>query len=221
MRVEHYRHELPEFGIAVYGGLITPGSVSTDELDDRMANWRPALFPCDELVGSLGWLDHAPIRMTHSPRNNQLEPYPDLRGLLPYVHPIEERPDADDPVQSDFILHYREIFLSEHPGWKLVGFQVYAEAVYLLYNPTDGASLGTKQWLIIEDGPESIPELHLTFRLQKTAQGIEPVYHVHTMSIDDRMVTVVREQRGSSQRDMVIYKVKDKVFADVTEYVDL
>ena len=66
-----------------------------------------------------------------------------------------------------------------------------------------------------------MPELHLTFRLQKTAQGIEPVYHVHTMSIDDRMVTVVREQRGSTQRDMVIYKVKGKTFADVTEYVDL
>lgn len=221
MRVEHYRHELPEFGITVFGGSIAQDAISTEELADYMADWRPAQFPSDEVVDPLGWLDHAPIRMTHSPRNNQLEPYPDLRGLLPYVHPIEERPDADDPVQSDFILHYREIFLSEHPGWKLVGFQVYAEAVYLLYNPTDGASLGTKQWLIIEDGPESIPELHLTFRLQKTAQGIEPVYHVHTMSIDDRMVTVVREQRGSSQRDMVIYKVKDKVFADVTEYVDL
>ena len=41
------------------------------------------------------------------------------------------------------------------------------------------------------------------------------------MSIDDRMMTVVREQRGSTQRDMVIYEVKGKTFADVTEYVDL
>ena len=221
MRVEHYRHELPEFGIAVYGGLITPGSVSTDELDDRMANWRPALFPCTELVDSLGQPDYAPIRMTHSPRNNQLEPYPDLSKLAPYIRPIEDCPDADDPVQSDFILHHREIFLGERPDWKLVGFQVDPEAVFLLYNLTNGAEWYTKQWLLIDNDPVLMPELHLTFRLQKTAQGIEPVYHVHTMSIDDRMVTLVREQRGSTQRDMVIYKVKGKVFADVTEYVDL
>ena len=78
MRVEHYCHELPEFGITVYGGLAALGSISTEELDDRMANWRPALFHCAELVDSLGQPDYAPIRMTHSPRNNQLEPYPDL-----------------------------------------------------------------------------------------------------------------------------------------------
>ena len=132
MRVEHYCHELPEFGITVYGGLAALGSVSTEELDDRMANWRPALMSCDELVGSLGWLDYAPIRMTHSPRNNQLEPYPDLSRLLPYIRPVEERLDADDPVQSDFTLHHQEIFLGERPDWKLVGFQVYPEAIFLL-----------------------------------------------------------------------------------------
>ena len=221
MRVEHYRHELPEFGITVYGGLAALGSVSTEELDDRMANWRPALMSCDELVGSLGWLDYAPIRMTHSPPNNQLEPYPDLSKLLPYIRPVEERLDADDPVQSVFTLHYREIFLGERPDWKLVGFQVYPEAVFLLYNLANGAEWYTKQWLSIENGSAPMPEMHLTFHLQKTAQGIEPVYHVHTMSIDDRMMTVVREQRGSTQRDMVIYEVKGKTFADVTEYVDL
>ena len=221
MRVEHYRHELPEFGIAVFGGIIAPESFPTDEIDDRMADWHPALMSCDELVGSLGWLDYAPIRMTHSPRNNQLEPYPDLSRLAPYVRPVEERLDADDPVQSDFTLHYREIFLGKRPDWKLVGFQVYSESIYLLYNLAAGVEWDTNQWLSIENGSAPMPEMHLTFRLQKTAQGIEPVYHVHTMSIDDRMMTVVREQRGSPQRDMVIHKIKGKAFADVTEYVDL
>lgn len=221
MRVEHYRHELPEFGITVFGGIIAPDSFQTDEIDGCMANWHPALFPCDELVDSLGRMNYTPIRMTHSPRNNQLKPYPDLSGLLPYIHPVEERLSDDDPVQSDFTLHHREIFLGERPDWKLVGFQVYADTVFLLYNLTDGAGWGTKQWLIIEDGPDSIPELHLTFHLQKTTQGIEPVYHVHVIDQDNERVTLVREQRGSTQRDMVIHKVKDRVFADITEYVDL
>ena len=221
MRVEHYRHELPEFGITVYGGLAALDPVSTEELDDRMANWHPALFPCADLVNSLIQPDYAPIQMTHSPRNNQLEPYPDLSKLAPYVRPIEDCPDTNDPVQSDFILHHREIFLGERSDWKLVGFQVYPEAIFLLYNLANEAKWYTKQWLAIDSSPALMPELHLTFRLQKTAQGIEPVYHVHAMSIDDRMVTLVREQRGSTQRDTVIYKVKGKAFADITEYVDL
>lgn len=221
MRVEHYRHELPEFGITVYGGFALSYPVSRTTLAEYRAGWRPAWFSCDELVDSLVRLDLAPIQMTHSPRNSQLEPYPDLNGLLPYVHPVEERSQTDDPVEDDFLSHYQEIFLGKRPDWKLVGFQVCSDIIFLLYNLTDGREESSKQWLSIDKDSAPMPELHLTFRLQKTAQGIEPVYHVHTIALDREMVTLIREQRGTTQRDMVVYKAKDKVFADVTEYVDL
>ena len=237
MRVEHYRHELPEFGITVYGGLIT----STSELTEYMTDYRPALFPCDELLDSLARLAYAPIQMTHSPRNNQLEPYPDLSGLLPYVNPIDERPSTDDPVALDFASHYWKIFLGEHLDWKLVGFQVYYESIYLFYSLTNEAGCGTTQCLSLGDsssrtlfcksidsisrqfllGDSQIPEMHLTFRLQKDVQGITPIYHVHVMNLYGDRVTLIREQRGSTLRDILINKAKGRTYADVTEYIDL
>lgn len=216
MRIMHYRYELPEEGIIISGGLESVDS----RLAMCLADWEPLWFSCSDLTDELMSRGCAPIRMTHSPRGQHFEPYPDLTRLLPFIKTKDERFSSGNKAEREFVANYRKIFLGKHPDWYLMGAEFHCHAIYLLYQsrkPGYG-----EQYLSIGSGDGTgMPELHLTFRLPPTAGGIEPVYHVHTMMLDDENVTLVREQRGSTQRDMLVHLVDEKVVVDTAEYVDL